>query len=236
MLKNVASKATVYAWGMFGQSITKERVEAKAKQYPSWYTTDKINRVFAPLYGKGYLGYDCVGLVKGVLWEGGYATNGVPDISADAMIDRCKSVSSDFSSITVGEFVWLKGHCGIYIGEGKVVESTPAWSNGVQITSLSARNWKKHGRLPYIEYGDEGGINAVTIELSVLRKGSKGEEVKTLQRLLKSLAFNGKDGRVLTIDGDLGLNTEYALRDYQKANSLEVDGICGKNSWNSILK
>lgn len=221
---------------MFGQIITEERVIAKAKQYPNWYTTDKISRVFAPLYGKGYLGYDCVGLVKGVLWEGGYATNGVPDISADVMIDRCKSVSSDFSSITVGEFVWLKGHCGIYIGEGKVVESTPAWSNGVQITNLSARNWKKHGRLPYIEYGDEGGINAVTIELSVLRKGSKGEEVKTLQRLLKSLAFNGKDGRVLTIDGDFGSNTDYALRGYQKANSLEVDGICGKNSWNSILK
>ena len=221
---------------MFGQTITKERVAAKAKQYPSWYTTDKISRVFAPLYGKGYLGYDCVGLVKGVLWEGGYATNGVPDISADAMIDRCKSVSSDFSSITVGEFVWLKGHCGIYIGEGKVVESTPAWNNGVQITSLSARNWTKHGKLPYIEYTKEEVKNTVTIELPVLRKGNKGEEVKTLQRLLKSLSFNGKGGRVLTIDGDFGSNTDYALRSYQKANSLEVDGICGKNSWNSILK
>ena len=221
---------------MFGQIITRERVATKAKQYPNWYTTDKISRVFAPLYGKGYLGYDCVGLVKGVLWEGGYATNGVPDISADAMIDRCKSVSSDFSSIAVGEFLWLKGHCGIYIGEGKVVESTPAWNNGVQITSLSARSWQKHGKLPYIEYGSEEVKSTVTIELSVLRKGNKGEEVKTLQRLLKSLTFNGKDGRVLTIDGDFGTNTEYALRGYQKANDLEVDGICGKNSWNSILK
>jgi hypothetical protein len=221
---------------MFGQPITKARVEAKAKQYPSWYTADKINRIFAPLYDKGYLGYDCVGLVKGVLWEGNYASNGVPDISADAMIGRCKSVSTDFSSIAVGEFVWLKGHCGIYIGEGKVVESTPAWNNGVQITNLSARNWQKHGKLPYIEYSSEEVKSTVTIELSVLRKGSKGEEVKTLQRLLKSLTFNGKDGGVLLIDGSFGTNTEYALRSYQKANSLEVDGICGKNSWNSILK
>ena len=221
---------------MFGQTSTKARVEAKAKQYPSWYTADKINRIFAPLYDKGYLGYDCVGLVKGVLWEGNYASNGVPDISADAMIGRCKSVSTDFSSIAVGEFVWLKGHCGIYIGEGKVVESTPAWSNGVQITSLSARNWQKHGKLPYIEYSSEEVKSTVTIELSVLRRGSKGEEVKTLQRLLKSLTFNGKDGGVLLIDGSFGSNTEYALRSYQKANNLEVDGICGKNSWNSILK
>ena len=236
ILKNVASQKTVYAWGMFGQTITKARVEAKAKQYPSWYTADKINRIFAPLYDKGYLGYDCVGLVKGVLWEGNYASNGVPDISADTMIGRCKSVSTDFSSIAVGEFVWLKGHCGIYIGEGKVVESTPAWSNGVQITNLSARNWTKHGKLPYIEYSSEEVKSTVTIELSVLRKGSKGEEVKTLQRLLKSLTFNGKDGGVLLIDGSFGTNTEYALRGYQKANGLEVDGICGKNSWNSILK
>lgn len=221
---------------MFGQTITKARVEAKAKQYPSWYTADKINRIFAPLYDKGYLGYDCVGLVKGVLWEGNYASNGVPDISADAMIGRCKSVSTDFSSIAVGEFVWLKGHCGIYIGEGKVVESTPAWNNGVQITNLSARNWQKHGKLPYIEYSSEEVKSTVTIELAVLRKGSKGEEVKTLQRLLKSLTFNGKDGGVLLIDGSFGTNTEYALRSYQKANNLEVDGICGKNSWNSILK
>ena len=221
---------------MFGQTITKARVEAKAKQYPSWYTADKINKIFAPLYDKGYLGYDCVGLVKGVLWEGNYASNGVPDISADAMIGRCKSVSTDFSSIAVGEFVWLKGHCGVYIGEGKVVESTPAWSNGVQITNLSARNWTKHGKLPYIEYSSEEVKSTVTIELAVLRKGSKGEEVKTLQRLLKSLTFNGKDGGVLLIDGSFGTNTEYALRSYQKANGLEVDGICGKNSWNSILK
>ena len=236
ILKKINTQKTVYAWGMFGQTITKARVEAKAKQYPSWYTTDKVNRIFAPLYDKGYLGYDCVGLVKGVLWEGNYASNGVPDISADAMIGRCKSVSTDFSSIAVGEFVWLKGHCGIYIGEGKVVESTPTWSNGVQITNLSARNWTKHGKLPYIEYSSEEVKSTVTIELSVLRKGSKGEEVKTLQRLLKSLTFNGKDGGVLLIDGSFGTNTEYALRGYQKANGLEVDGICGKNSWNSILK
>ena len=236
ILKKISTQKTVYAWGMFGQAITKARVEAKAKQYPSWYTADKISRIFAPLYDKGYLGYDCVGLVKGVLWEGNYASNGVPDISADAMIGRCKSVSTDFSSIAVGEFVWLKGHCGIYIGEGKVVESTPAWSNGVQITNLSARNWTKHGKLPYIEYGKEEVKNTVTIELSVLRKGSKGEEVKTLQRLLKSLTFNGKDGGVLLIDGNFGTNTEYALLAYQRANSLEVDGICGRNSWNSILK
>lgn len=261
ILKSIAdTQKTVYAWGMFGSTITKSRVEGKAKQYPSWYTQSKINSVFAPLYGidPPAWGFDCVGLVKGVLWGwngdeaktyGGavYASNSVPDISADAMIGRCKDVSTNFTSLAIGEFLWLKGHCGVYIGNGLAVESTPAWSNGVQITACNCykkgyntRYWTKHGKLPYIEYSSqakaEGVKDTVTIELSVLRKDSKGDEVKTLQRLLKILGYKGSNGKQLSIDGDFGGNTYYALKAFQKAKGLTQDGICGKNSWNAILK
>lgn len=253
-LKTIATtKKTVYAWGMFGSPIIASVVEGKAKQYPAWYTNYRLNSIFAPLYGRKtpVWGFDCVGLIKGVLWgwngdkgknNGGavYASNGVPDISADAMIDRCSAVSSNFNKIAVGEFLWMKGHCGIYIGDGQVIESTPKWKNGVQITSLSARNWLKHGKLPYIEYEAEEAekeeVDSVLIKLSVLRKGSKREEVKTLQRLLKAFGYKGKDKNVLTIDGDFGSNTEHSLRAYQGAKDLDVDGICGKDSWNSLLK
>ena len=254
ILKSIAEeRKTVYAWGMFGSTITKERVQGKAKQYPYWYTQSKVQSVFAPLYGKNppTWGFDCVGLVKGVLWGwngdelksyGGavHASNGVPDISADAMIGMCKEVSSSMSDIAVGEFLWMKGHCGVYIGNGQVVESSPKWKNGVQITSLSARNWLKHGKLPYVEYvaleATKEVKDTVTIELSVLRKGSKGDEVKTLQRLLKSLGYNGSDKKQLSIDGDFGGNTYHALCAYQKAKGLTVDGICGNNTWTALLK
>lgn len=254
ILKSIANtQKTVYAWGMFGSTITKATVQGKAKQYPYWYTQSKLQSIFYPLCGidPPAWGFDCVGLVKGVLWGwngdesksyGGavYASNGVPDISADAMIGKCTQVSSDFSSIAIGEFLWMKGHCGVYIGDRKVVESTPAWKNGVQITNLSARNWLKHGKLPYVEYVASNATkevkDTVTIELSVLRKGSKGDEVKTLQRLLKALGYKGSDQKDLAIDGDFGGNTCYALRAYQNAKGLAVDGICGKNSWNAILK
>lgn len=248
-LKKIANEQkTVYAWGIFGSVITKQRIADKAKQYPYWYTAHKISNIFAPLYQKSVWGFDCVGLIKGVLWGwcgdqskvyGGavYASNGVPDISADAMIDRCSSVSSDMTNISVGEYLWMKGHCGIYIGNGKVVESTPKWNNGVQISSLSARNWLRHGFLPYIEYGDREEVKStVSIELAVLRKGSKGAEVKTLQRLLKALGFKGKDNNVLAIDGSHGSNTDYALRSFQQYKGLSVDGVCGKNSWSALLK
>ena len=232
---------TVYAWGMFGQKITRSSVHTKAKQYPNWYTEERL-KVFAPLYNTDppVWGFDCVGLVKGILWGyngdekkiyggAGYACNGVPDISADAMIGKCAEVSTDFSNIAIGEFVWLKGHCGVYIGNGKVVESSPKWKNGVQITALTARKWAKHGKLPWIEYSGEE-VKKVYIELFVLRKGSKGEQVKTLQRLLNSFGEN------LSVDGDFGSKTYSSLKNYQKSKNLQVDGICGEKSWNSLLK
>lgn len=157
---------TVYAYGMWGQVITNSIIDAKAKQKSTkwWYTAARIKKLKA-LVGKGYFGFDCVCLIKSILWgwsgstskpNGGatYESNGVPDTNADGMIAKCTNVSTDFSTIEIGEAVWLKGHIGIYIGDGLVVECTPAWKNNVQITKLSQRNWVKHGKLPYIIYKD----------------------------------------------------------------------------------
>lgn len=76
----------------------------------------------------------------------------------------------------------------------------------------------------------------VMIELDVLRKGSKGEQVKTLQRLLKELGYKGENKKVLSIDGSLGGNTTYALGNFQKDRGLKVDYICGGATWAEILK
>lgn len=246
------TKDTVYAWGMFGSKVTESTVNGKARQYPSWYTEYRLKTVFSPLYGKNpsVWGFDCIGLIKGVLWGfnddmgktyGGavYASNGVPDLSADAMIGKCSEVSTNFNDIAVGEFLWMKGHCGIYIGNGLAVESSPKWKNGVQVTACNcskkgynSRYWTKHGKLPYIEYSSSTKEvkTTVSIELSVLRKGSKGEQVKTLQRLLNAF------GNTLAVDGSFGNATFAAVKNYQKKYNLEVDGICGGKTWNSILK
>jgi peptidoglycan hydrolase-like protein with peptidoglycan-binding domain len=60
-----------------------------------------------------------------------------------------------------------------------------------------------------------------------LARGSKGEPVKTAQRMLKELGFytwkstTYKDG----IDGDYGPSTENAVKQFQKENGLEETGI-----------
>lgn len=75
----------------------------------------------------------------------------------------------------------------------------------------------------------------IAVTLPVLSKGSKGEEVKTLQRVLNAFGYTDANEKALAVDGSFGPATLYALKAYQNANGLEVDGYCGKQTWTSLL-
>lgn len=190
------NRNTVYMWGVFGAPVTESVIAGKAKQYPSWYSAAK-QADFRKLIGKGYFGFDCVCLIKAILWGwngdssksyGGavYASNGVPDIGADSMIAKCSGVSATgWDSMEVGEALWCSGHIGIYIGGGLAVECTPAWENRVQITAVknigtkagyNARRWTKHGKLPYVTY-DGKAERPGTAQPSALGVIAVGERV-----------------------------------------------------------
>lgn len=77
--------------------------------------------------------------------------------------------------------------------------------------------------------------NAVTVSLPMLSKGSKGNSVKALQVLLNGYGFTDATEKTLVLDGSFGSATLYALKAYQEATGLEVDGYCGKNTWTSLL-
>ncbi|MBB6177513.1 peptidoglycan hydrolase-like protein with peptidoglycan-binding domain [Anoxybacillus tengchongensis] len=62
-----------------------------------------------------------------------------------------------------------------------------------------------------------------------LREGNRGQAVKDLQTKLQRLGYN-----IGTIDGVYGKQTTEAVRSFQKANGLEVDGIAGKITYNAI--
>ena len=78
----------------------------------------------------------------------------------------------------------------------------------------------------------------VIIEMPILRKGSSGNAVKTLQRLLRQLEYVNADGKTyITVDGSFGSNTEAAVRRYQKNRGAKnPDGIVGEWTWNKLLK
>ena len=79
-------------------------------------------------------------------------------------------------------------------------------------------------------------VKTVDISMPILRKGSTGEAVKTLQRLLRQLQYVNTDGKTLLIvDGSFGSNTEAAVKRYQQKHLNGVDGIVGIKTWNKLL-
>ncbi len=163
---------TLYVMGCFGAPLT----EANKKRYIAHHAYNAAPERRAKIVGASAdtFGFDCVCLVKGVLWGwsgdknaiyGGadYCRGGVPDIGTEQMIAACSGVSRDFDRVVPGELLHMPGHVGVYIGGGLAVECTPAWADGVQITAVgnigtvpgkNTRTWVEHGRLPYIEYDD----------------------------------------------------------------------------------
>lgn len=187
-----------------------------------------------------------------------YGKNGCPDQSANGMFTYAKSHGKKYGTIATipevpGVAVRKDGHVGYYIGNGEVVEAE-GFNYGIVITKLSKRPWTDWYEFPGIDYSDvkieEPSKNPVTetapapvkpgttelpdYELGqrTLRKGSKGTDVKELQELLMELDYQlPKYGA----DGDYGTETQAAIKLFQTANHLTVDGICGPNTFQVLL-
>lgn len=179
-LKDVAQNyKTLYVMGCFGAPLTGGNVSRYCNNHAYNKQAARTKMIKAAAnQNPPVFGFDCVCLIKGILWGwngnasktyGGasYAVNGVPDIGADTMITKCKGVSTNFSNVEVGEALWCSGHIGVYIGGGLAVECSPAFDNDVQITAVknmgtksgyNARTWTKHGKLPYIEYDNAAPV------------------------------------------------------------------------------
>ena len=63
----------------------------------------------------------------------------------------------------------------------------------------------------------------------LLRSGSQGNFVYLLQFILNQYGYN------LTVDGIFSSRTLNAVRDFQRNNSLSVDGLVGTNTWRTLL-
>jgi hypothetical protein len=63
--------------------------------------------------------------------------------------------------------------------------------------------------------------------IDVLQQGASGPGVRDLQQQLQRLGYTGRDGQPLRVDGDFGAHTEFAVRAFQRAHHLQVDGRAG---------
>lgn len=65
-----------------------------------------------------------------------------------------------------------------------------------------------------------------------LSRGSEGKYVEHMQQLLIASGYScGREGA----DGVFGAMTKEAVQNWQREHKLDVDGICGVNTWNSLL-
>lgn len=219
-----------YWYGAFGQAASKELYDQKKRQYPEKYQWEYTPSV------AGQKVHDCVGIVKGYLWSNSPEdTDPVyireKDMSANMLRDACK-VKGPINTMPdiAGLLVFYNGHVGVYIGNGKVVEARGR-KYGVVKTKLADRPWTKWGYCPYITY-EAPAQKTVEIPLPVLKKGDKGEAVRTMQWLL---IRNGYDMEGYGADASFGGATKRALEKFQIENQIPVTWECDAATWRKLL-
>jgi hypothetical protein len=125
--------------------------------------------------------------------------------------------------VSGGQFVVIEGNY------SNSVKRRPLEVNGRYIRGFIAPKYDAEVVQPKpVEEKEE----VCSVNIKVLKKGAKGNEVKSLQILLNGYGYScGSSGA----DGSFGPATDKALRAYQKAKGLTVDGVCGPATWSKLL-
>ena len=204
----ISKMPTQYLMGGYGCRLCKDWYDknykwnkANAKKLEEKYNTVPIT-----------FGFDCICLIKGILWGfegvanepyGGAVYNRETDYTVERMMETCKDLSTDFDTIQTGELVFLgKSHAGIYIGDGEVIESTPAWKCCVQRTLLPSRNSTNYEKLPVRRWDTHGHSSLIdydTMDYRELEKAYKdlSEQYNLVEQQLFRL--NGKIEKIRSV-------------------------------------
>ena len=175
---------TCYVMGGTGQILNGTTLSMFTRSYPYNRTHENILKL-----NIGAIALDCSGLIKTILWgnkPGDYAASrycdGCPDINADTMYTRWKKRPLKEKPME-GDIVWMRGHVGIYIGNGRVIECTPKWSGDVQVTNWDVRGWKAVLVNPWVEYETKEPI--VDPDVRMFISVQKGDTLTKIARRCK---------------------------------------------------
>ena len=108
-------------------------------------------------------------------------------------------------------------HTGMHIGGGIIIHC----SSGVQYGKITDKGWT--------DYAVPAGLYEEESTVVVLRKGSRGDDVKALQEKLTKLGYSCG-----TIDGAYGTQTYAAVMAFQGDHGLEADGIAGEKTQTAL--
>lgn len=241
---------TPYVYGTKGEVLTKTKLDALTKSYPSIFT--KSYKKQAEKY-IGKICTDCSGLIG---WYTGKYLSSSGLFSA--AIERYPI--AELHSAPIGAILWKPGHVGVYVGDGRCIEAKGIKYGTVQSNALN-RGFTHILILPFIDYGNGLSLlhskdnwvkdlqaainrtnkNARLVEdgisgpktlraCPVLKSGAKGIIVKILQTRLANLGYYK-----FKPTSKYGKGTVAAVKRFQKAKGLKVDGIVGINTWKALL-
>ena len=247
-----------YWYGCVVYKCTSSLLSRKTAQYPSHYGSSRTARYKKDIAAKK-VAADCIGGAKGYAWTNGgqgvletigtdkpitskYGSNNCPDKGANSMFSYAKSKGMDWGVIgtlpeLVGVALHKSGHVGYYVGNGYAVEWR-GFAYGCVKTKVAGRGWTHWYKLPFINYGavsttkpDADTPNTNTVRNLSYKPGSmkRGEDVRDLQVDLNALGFDCG-----VADGIFGKKTDAAVRAFQAAMKLEVDGIVGPKTRSAL--
>ena len=193
--------------------------------------------------------YDCSSLVISAYQQAGvpvrnngasYTGNMYRVFTATGFADVINQVNiKTGAGLLRGDVLLREGHTALYCGNGLEVEACmdenggiggePGDQTGYEILiQFYNPNWSTV--LRYIEEKD-----TYMFELATISIGYIGDDIKLMQRLLRSRGFTDSNGHKIEIDGIFGMASESSLLKFQKAHGLQQDGICGPKTWDRLL-
>lgn len=170
---------------------------------------------------EGLLAFDCRGFTHfcvqhgaGIDISGGYVGRQWSDANWDV-----KGNVSDMIEAVSCVFVDDMSHTGLYVLDGRVIHC----SGEVKTDTLTGgRKWAKFGIPKGLYTWTELAKRVKGDFKRMLKKGMQGADVRNMQIMLNALGYECG-----TADGIYGAKTVEAVKAFQKAEGLTVDGIAG---------
>lgn len=155
----------------------------------------------------------------------------------DAVMDKAVKLVA-YWCVLFGFKPFEEGPCSLRVMDHSELHRAGYASNHADITNwLKVYGYTMNDFRNAVEKVLKEGIKVEIVDVtpkatghSILRKGSRGEEVHYMQQLL------AKAGSGLAVDGIFGGGTLNAVKAFQKSHGLSADGIVGPMTWTELLK
>lgn len=227
-----------YVWGAAGEIWTQAKQDAATREQTVKFGQQWVGHRVADCSGLFYWAFKQLG---GYMYHG---SNTMYKSYCTAKGTLSKGKRTDGMALKLGTALFTgtesdHGHVGLYIGDGNVIEAKGTQA-GVVLSKASNTKWTFWGELKGVDYGSaipdssgNQGFPDETVWRPTIRKGCKGEDVKYVQTILYNLGYDlGKYG----IDGDFGSATQAAVKEFQRDNRLNPDGVVGPLTYEALEK